>query len=99
MVPSRTRLSEELSALDDARQTLSAGDPSATLRRLDAFDRNCAQPSLGPEAMLLRIEALLALGRIDPARRLGEQLLAKQPDSAYGQRVRSLLAGAPTTNR
>ena len=63
------------------------------------MDRRFSKPRLGPEARLLRLEALVASGRVDRAAKLGKRLLAEQPDSAYGQRVRSLLEGAASTNR
>jgi hypothetical protein len=90
-------LADEVSALDGARRMLAAGDAAAALDALSAYDRQFPHPMLRPEADLLRVEVLLALGQVDSARRLGERLLAGEPDSAYGQRVRSLLGRAPAT--
>jgi hypothetical protein len=88
-------LAAELSALDDARQALASGDADGALRTLDGYDRRFARRRLGPEAIVLRLEALVAQGRWDQARHLGRELLAAEPDGAYAQRVRSILASTP----
>jgi hypothetical protein len=46
----------------------------------------------------MRIEALLALGRAGEARTIADKLLADQPNSAYAQRVRSLLETATSSS-
>jgi len=84
-------LESEIAILDSAQRALAAGQPSGALQNLDTHRRLFAKPHLLPEATLVRIEALLALGRAVEARRLGEQLLAAQPAGALSQRVRSLL--------
>ncbi len=89
-----TTLAAEVSSLDAVRRSLAAGDAASARALLDRYDRQFARPSLGPESALLRLEVLLGLGRNDEARRLGERLLAEEPDSAYEQRVRSLLGQA-----
>jgi hypothetical protein len=80
--------------LDDAKHALSHGDPGRALSILDEFDREFRGARLGPEAAVLRVEALFDLGRNDEARRLGQRLIASQPDSAHVQRLRSLLEAA-----
>jgi hypothetical protein len=87
-------LAAEVASLDEARRALAARDPARALLSLDAYDHRFEQRRLGPEAAVLRIEALIAEGRFSQARRLGEQLLATEPDGAYAQRVRSLLSTA-----
>ena len=87
-------LTAEVTALDEARRALAASDPGLALLSLDSYDRRFALRRLGPEASVLRLEALLAEGRADQARQLGDQLLAAEPEGAYAQRVRSLLSGA-----
>jgi proline dehydrogenase len=82
--------------LDDAKHALSHGDPGRALSILDEFDREFRGARLGPEAAVLRVEALFDLGRNDEARRLGQRLIASQPDSAHVQRLRSLLEAAQT---
>jgi hypothetical protein len=85
-------LGDEVATLDGARRALASGDAEGALSMLGSYDGHFAQPVLRPEADLLRIEVLLALGHTDSARHLAGQLLIEQPDSAYAQRVRSLLA-------
>ena len=87
-------LTAEVTALDEARRVLAAGDPGAALLSLDAYDRRFASRRLGPEAAVLRVEALIAAGRFGQAHQLGEQLLAAEPDGAYAQHVRSILSRA-----
>jgi hypothetical protein len=84
-------LMEEIAAVDRARGELSAGRPSAALAATDEYFRDFVPPRMGPEARLIRIRALLALDRLEEARRLGEQMLARQPDGAHAQRLRSVL--------
>ena len=92
-------LGAEVSALEEVRRELASGHVVVSLGLLDAYDRRFSKPRLGPEARLLRLEALIASGHVDRAAKLGERLLADQPDGAYGQRVRTLLGEAETTNR
>jgi hypothetical protein len=89
--PIGATLAQEVRALDEARRALASGDVESALQILDAYDIRVAKPRLGPEAIVLRIEALLAEGQFDRARELGERLLAKDPEGAYAQHVRSLL--------
>ena len=99
--PARTSepdLGAEVAALEEVRRELASGHVVVSLDLLDAYDRRFSKPRLAPEARLLRLEALIASGHVDRAAKLGERLLAEQPDGAYGQRVRSLL-GEATTNR
>ena len=83
-----------MAALGEARHALASGDAAASLRLLDGYDRRFAQPILTVEATVLRVEALIALGRIDEARGIARGMLAAQPDSPYAQRVRSLIGTA-----
>jgi hypothetical protein len=73
-------LAAEVSALDDARRALASGDAESALRSLDTYDRQFARRRLGPEAAVLRIESLVAQGRLDRARELGQALLAAEPN-------------------
>ena len=57
---------------------------------LDTLERQPAAASVAEEAAVLRIDALLALGRAD-ARGLGEKFLQSYPRSAYAERVRAEL--------
>jgi hypothetical protein len=89
-------LRSERAAIEQAQAQVHRGDPTAALRTLAELQRQVPKPQLAPEAMLVRIEALLKLGRLSEAQRLGSQFLASQPDGPYAQRVRSLLNAATT---
>ena len=49
---------------------------------------------MGPEATVLRVEALVRAGDRSAAARVGNAFLAGNPQSPYATRIRSLL-GAP----
>lgn len=87
-------VSEELALLDRARRDLARGDASAALAVLTEHDRRFRSGELGPEAEVLRVEALLAAGRRAEAARLARILLAKRPHSPYKVRLRRLLGRA-----
>jgi hypothetical protein len=93
--PSRN-LSDEVVALERARQALAAGNSSASLGMLEQYDDDFSERRLGPEAEALRIEALLAQGRRPAAEVLAKRFLAVHPKSPLAQRVRSLLAVQPS---
>jgi hypothetical protein len=93
--PARATLAAEVSALDDARRALASGDADGALRDLDAYDRSFARQRLRPEAIVLRIEVLLAQGHWRRARDLEHELTTTDPGSAYAKHVRSLLANGP----
>lgn len=84
-------LAAELAALDRAREALGAGSATQALSALDAHDRQFPNGPLGPEALMLRIQALAAAGRHGEAARLGDTYLAAHPTGPYARRVRTLL--------
>jgi hypothetical protein len=84
-------LSAELAAVDGARRALQASNAREALRQLDAYEAHFAPPRFEQEATLLRVEALLALGSTDRARAIAESFLAREPESTYSQRIRSIL--------
>jgi hypothetical protein len=47
--------------------------------------------ALGPEAAVLEVRALLGAGERPRAERLGEQVIARAPNSQHARIVRSLL--------
>jgi outer membrane protein assembly factor BamD (BamD/ComL family) len=83
-----------VAALADARRALASGDAAEALRLLDVHDRRFAPPALSAEATILRIEALVAVGRLDEARGLATGFVTAHPDSPYAQRVASLVRAA-----
>lgn len=87
-LPPEPTLADEVSSLDAARRALSSGDGPGAVRALDAFQGKFPRARLGTEALVLRIEALVASGRLGEARGLGEPFLAAHPDSPFAPRVR-----------
>lgn len=85
-----TNLSDELAVLDRAQKALHAGDGVAALAAIDNYDQRFTEKRLGPEASVLRIEAMLGQGKHDRARELALVFLAAHPGSPYAQRVRHL---------
>jgi hypothetical protein len=90
----QSTLAAEVIALGEARRALTSGEAVSSLSLLETYDRRFVQPTLALEATVLRIEALVALGRLDEARRLARGMLVAHPDSPYAQRVRSLVGPA-----
>ncbi|HLK40335.1 MAG TPA: tetratricopeptide repeat protein [Polyangiaceae bacterium] len=90
--PSPVRV--EITMLDEARRALGAGEPARALSILDAYVTRFPRGTMGPEATLVRIEALLKAGDRPAAERAADVLGASDPDNPYGARVRSLLAGS-----
>jgi hypothetical protein len=87
-------LGQETRLLDRARQGLDAHRASDVLRLLDEHQRRFPHGRLRPEAMVLRVAALLQAGRIDAADSLASQLLADETYQTYAPRIRSLLREA-----
>lgn len=93
--PAATSLTYEVAALDRAREALAAGDAAGALRALDDHDRRFPGGMLGPEATVLRIEALALRGDHASAVRLGKAFLDAHPRSPHANRLRSLLGIDP----
>jgi hypothetical protein len=89
--PPSGNLAEEIATIDRARRALYDHDAHGALRALDEHDRRFPQGALGPEAQVLRVEALLAAGDRPGAEALGGRLLAASPSGPQAERVRALL--------
>jgi hypothetical protein len=87
-------LGNETRALDRVRESLDAHRPTEALRLLDEYQRNFPQGRLRPEAMVLRLAALVRAGRHGAAEALAGQLLADEAYQTYAPRIRSLLREA-----
>ncbi len=83
---------DELKLLDDARKAVAVGDARAALAALDARQKRHGAGTLGPEAEVLRVEALAAAGQRQAAVVRAQGFLAQNPSSPHAGRVRSLLA-------
>jgi hypothetical protein len=88
------RLAEEVAALDRARRMVPLR-PEAAIELLDAYDRSFPHGDLAPEALVLRIDALVRSGRGAAAEALGAAYLAQHPRSPHAQRIRAMIGGGP----
>jgi hypothetical protein len=93
--PANPSFSAELSALDRARTAIANGEAGKALAMLDDYSSRFPRGSMGPEASVLRIEALAAMGNHSAAERVARAFLEKNPASPYAQRIKSLLAANP----
>jgi len=87
-------LGRETRLLDRAREGLDAHRASEVLRILDDYQRRFPHGRLRPEAMVLRLAALVQAGKNDAADSLASQLLADEAYKTYASRIRSLLREA-----
>jgi hypothetical protein len=84
-------LAAETAALDAARAALRSHRPADALRALDSYDAKFPRGVLAPEAMVMRIEALVGVGDRAGAQRLADTFLAAWPNSPLAARVRALV--------
>jgi TolA-binding protein len=89
--PATSSLTEEVAALDRARQSLSAGNVAAAERALDDHARRFNRGRLGLEAAYLRMEVAARRGDTATARSLARQLLRRFPKAPQARRARELL--------
>lgn len=83
-------LARELALLDRASSTLRT-DPKETLKTLAEYLAKFPSGALKVEAALIRVEALLAVGRVADAQRLANQLIAADKDGLVKKRLTRLL--------
>lgn len=89
--PLARALGEETIALDHAREALAAHQAFEALRLLDDYHRRFPRGRMRPEAMVLRLAALVQSGNLGAANALASQLLADNAYKTYATRIRSLL--------
>jgi hypothetical protein len=89
------KLAEEVRAVDRARSALAAGRAAETLSALDDYDRRFGGRRFAPEALYLRMQALLALGRNAEARNIAERLVRSFPQSPHTARARRVAETNP----
>ncbi len=84
-------LTQEVAALDEAREALASGQSERALSIVNQYERGTSAKTLLLEAQVLRIEALAQRGDAARAAKLAQAFLAEHPSSAHAARVRSLL--------
>lgn len=89
--PAELGLAEELRQLEQIRQRLRVS-PASALTEADTHARRFPHGTLGPERELLRVDALLRLGRDAEARKLAERMLAAPEGHPYRTQIEKLLA-------
>ncbi len=80
----------EIEILRDA-QAAAASSPARALALADEHERSYPNGSLGQEREMIRIQALVALGRKSEARARAARFRASHPGSAYAQRIDDLV--------
>jgi hypothetical protein len=84
-------VAEEVTALDRARAALASGDAAGALARLDVYERRYPRGALSPEAAVLRVRALVKLGRSREARAAVDAFVRAHPGSPQSSRLRALV--------
>lgn len=90
--PATASVLDEVASLDHARHALADGSAAEALALLTQHEQRYASGTLAPEARVLRIRALLQLGRRTEAERLADEFLALHPHSPHAAQVRDLLS-------
>jgi hypothetical protein len=80
-------LFEEQRFIESARAAAARGDAHGALSVLDTYDRAYARKQFGPEALALRVEALLANGQLAAARNLATDFARLYPSHPLLSRV------------
>ncbi len=89
--PAPTSLHDEAALLESVRASLATSHVARALTLLDAYDARFAAGALAEEAVVLRVQALLAAGRREDARRIADDFARRYPGSSYVPRVRALI--------
>jgi hypothetical protein len=85
-----TRLAEEVAALDQARQVLKT-DPERSLELIDDYVSRFPSGELRPEALVLRIDALVRADRRPRAEAQASDYVSRFPRSPHAKRIRRLM--------
>jgi hypothetical protein len=84
-----SNLDTEVALLDAARSALKQNDPSTALSWLDRHAR-LSTPSLAAEASLVRVQALVAAGRVPEAQAVARRAIGSANRSTYALRLGKL---------
>ncbi|MEP7049446.1 MAG: hypothetical protein ABJB12_03795 [Pseudomonadota bacterium] len=88
------RLDSEVALLDSVRTALKHNDPNAALALLD-LHAQLGTASLGAEATLLQVQALVLSGRSAEARAVAHAALSSQNGGPYAERLRKAALVGP----
>jgi hypothetical protein len=89
------RLAREVASLDQARAYAKSGNAAVALRELNGFEASFGYFALRKEAMLVRIDVLLALGRRKEAAATARQLLLSGAPATQRARLEDLVRNQP----
>jgi hypothetical protein len=87
VLPSSLR--QEAALLESVRESLAASRFDRALASLDEYDARFASGALEEEGAVLRVEALLASGHRDEARRVTADFERRHPATSYAPRMRA----------
>jgi hypothetical protein len=88
-------LGEQVASLDRAGRALAAGEAAEALRLIDEYQARFPTGSLLQEATVVRVDALLALGRRADATAVAATFLSSHPTSPYAAKLRRRLERTP----
>lgn len=88
---SESRLEREMQMLAVAQRVL-ASDPERALRLAQQGEREFPRTMFSAERQQLALLAMVKLGRLDEARRVGQGFLSKYPNAPWSARLRRALA-------
>lgn len=84
-------LEREVRLLDEARARCSSGNYAQAIAYLDRYQQQFRAGALGPEALVIRVQALIGQGRRSEALALAKPFIATSPHSPVAKRLDSLL--------
>ena len=87
----RERLAEEVAVVERARTEFARGRSSQVLAALDDYAERFPIQRFAPEALYMRMEALLAVGQRSAALDTAQRLSTRYPKSPQAPRARQLL--------
>lgn len=87
--PVRRSLFEEQRMIESARTAVARGDAESALKALDTYEQSYAERQFGPEALALRVEALVAAGQLPRARLLAKDFELRYPRHPLLSRVQA----------
>lgn len=91
VIGAASSLALEVARIDAARRAVQSGDPTLALVEIEQYDREISRKTLGVEAALLRIDALVALGRQAEAAAIARRLLSAGLAGQHTERLRLLI--------